>query len=179
MRGAAIITTLYGGTGDDALIGGSGHDVLMGGAQIRGGANNGPGDLPVLPDVLTAGAGQILMAGGGENDVFNVLTLGNDTIQGNTLDHSGVVNLGDSFANAHIKITGDYAATIVFSDTGQVLHMSDVSSVHFSDGTVVSTAGWTGPTTTAEATLETHLANLEAQVQQHAAQTVAAVAAWL
>jgi Ca2+-binding RTX toxin-like protein len=182
IAGSGDHQTLYGGTGDDALIGGSGaYDVLMGGAQIGVGTNNGPGELPVLPDVLTAGTGdhQILMAGGGENDVFNVLTLGNDTIQGNTIDHSGVVNLGDSFANAHIKITGDYAATIVFSDTGQVLHISDVSSVHFSDGTVVSTAGWTGPTTTPEATLETHLANLEAQAQQHAAQTVAAVAAWL
>jgi hypothetical protein len=90
-----------------------------------------------------------------------------------------VVNLGDSFANAHIKITGDDAATIVFSDTGQVLHISDVSSVHFSDGTVLSTAGWTGPTTAAEAALETQLVGLQTHIEHHATEAVATVAAWV
>jgi Ca2+-binding RTX toxin-like protein len=132
------------GSGNDVLIGGSGaNDTLQAGTGsdlLLGGAGAGQLLDATLgaADTIFAGSGNDTLLGGAGNDVFVVGRFGSDTIDGgggdNTIyfDHANDSNVAISTPDAN-GIT-----TITFSDTNQTIKVSNVTAIHFSDGTTHS-----------------------------------------
>jgi Ca2+-binding RTX toxin-like protein len=123
--GSGAGDTLQAGTGSDLLLGGSGAAQLLDATQ--GAA-----------DTIFAGSGNDTLLGGAGNDVFVAGQFGSDTIDGGGGDNTiyfGHVNDGNVTISSP---DANGATTITFSDTHQTFKVSNVTAIHFSDGTIHS-----------------------------------------
>ena len=136
---------LYGGTGRDTISGGQHEDTIFGGDDaddIDGGAGNDQIDGGAGNDQLDGGAGNDTLTGGAGSDVF-VVSSGADTLTdfsvGNdTLDISGLTDIGNALTNQDGSVTAD---EIVVTQPGgpgtdQLLTFPSGESVSVSDGTI-------------------------------------------
>jgi Ca2+-binding RTX toxin-like protein len=156
IEGGSGANLLQAGTGNDQLIiGGSGADTLVGstsstnsGDTLRAGAgqdvlhgNAGTNELldgtAAAADTMFAGTGGDTLLGGTGNDVFHVqVTTGSDTIDGGGGNNS--VFFDDHAQNANVVISSPDSSgvtTVTFTDTNQTFKISNVTTLHFSDGT--------------------------------------------
>jgi Ca2+-binding RTX toxin-like protein len=135
---------ISGGSGNDVLIGGSGaNDTLQAGTGsdlLFGGT--GAGQLldatQGAADTLFAGSGNDTLLGGAGNDVFVVGQFGNDTIEGGSGDNTLYFGHANDSNVAISAPDANGVTTITFSDTHQTFKVSNVTNIHFSDGTMHS-----------------------------------------